>query len=321
MSDSPARNIVPRPAFALGGGRPRRGAFTLIELLVVIAIIAILTGILLPALSGARSAARATTELAGVRQVMLAYTMYTDDNRGRLMVGYITDDLWSKFVASGAQPRDASGSKIPKTPAQRYPWRLAPYFDHNLEGLFHDKRVLEALAQAPSVDSSSDAAGHSAMQYVVSLYPSYGLNAYFLGGGMPGDTIPFSAVGRRIFGDFHLSRIDQARNPSGLTVFASARSNAQPSLLPGYGMIEGSFVIKPPYLYSTAGRQWQPSYAERSDNPDGNSGRVSLRYGGRGASGMLDGHAEMLGWDEFNDMRRWADQANAPDWRIPARLP
>ena len=40
-----------------------------------------------------------------------------------------------------------------------------------------------------------------------------------------------------------------------------------------------------------------------------------------GYAAMLDGHCELLGWDEFNDMRLWADQADAPDWRIPSRLP
>lgn len=298
-----------------------RRAFTLIELLVVIAIIAVLTGILLPALGSARNTARAAKDMAGAKQVMLAYAMYADDHRGRLMIGFVPDTIWSQHVAGGGQPKNAAGVLIPKLPAQRYPWRLAPYFDYSLEGLYQDKRVVEALAAAPGVNSPEAATGHTAMEYVVSLYPSLGLNAYFMGGGMPGDTIPFSAAGRRIFGDFHLSRMDQARNTSGLTVFASARSLAEPSLLPGYGTIEGSFVIKPPYLYSTSGRQWSESYAAQTDSPDSNSGRVSLRYGGRGVSAMLDGHAEMLGWDDFNDMRRWADQANAPDWRIPARMP
>ena len=90
----------------------KKQAFTLIELLVVIAIIAILAGLLLPALAKAKTKAQGITCMNGNNQLTMAWRFYADENDGRL-------------VGSG-RGQMMSGKQIPEWTAQKLAGQKQP---------------------------------------------------------------------------------------------------------------------------------------------------------------------------------------------------
>jgi prepilin-type N-terminal cleavage/methylation domain-containing protein len=84
---------------------PTAAGFTLVELLVVIGIIALLIGVLLPALSRARESARKTACLSNLRQTHQFLVMYANDYRDRVPVGYRGTKQFNSMIYSGTAGR------------------------------------------------------------------------------------------------------------------------------------------------------------------------------------------------------------------------
>jgi len=110
---------------------PRRHGFTLIELLVVIAIIAILAGLLLPALAKSRTKAQGIGCMNNLRQMMLGWRLYSDD---------FNDLLVASLPVSAAEKRPVwvtGGLGYSGTPSDWDPTvdlaksPLHPYFGRN----------------------------------------------------------------------------------------------------------------------------------------------------------------------------------------------
>jgi prepilin-type N-terminal cleavage/methylation domain-containing protein len=106
----------------------KRG-FTLIELLVVIAIVAVLMGMLLPAVSRAREQAKVTVVNAELRQIGIAIDMYFDDNRKfpptheDCATGRLTDHLYQlprALITSHYLPSMPKGQAMTTNLEDRY---------------------------------------------------------------------------------------------------------------------------------------------------------------------------------------------------------
>jgi len=182
LRKQPSSSIQPEFSMAHGQslswqGRQRR-AFTLAELLIVIAIIAVLIGILLPALSAARRSAQTVKCLASLKQLGSAFQQYAQENNRAFPVtrwypGAAGVSPWGPGVSATESSNTTDRTWIDML--AKYAIKVPTYGDYKIYGTYQYSSVFWGCP-AYNVDNW-DGTGATDRKYSL----SYGMSQYPIG--------------------------------------------------------------------------------------------------------------------------------------------
>ncbi|MEQ9460599.1 MAG: prepilin-type N-terminal cleavage/methylation domain-containing protein [Phycisphaeraceae bacterium] len=187
--------------------------FTLIELLVVISIIALLIGILLPALGAARNSARAMGALANARSLGQAIWLYTLDNRDHYVPYHsVGQGNWGAGLASTNPDLTSAGQ-----------WWTANLVSSGYLGtteVFTDP-LLEEIGQiAPIIEApSGDEEDFRKLNW---QFPHFSMNTSNIGTMQRATGFAAYAPADQVNDTFYTPRSTDVRNPSGMIAYTTA---------------------------------------------------------------------------------------------------
>jgi len=148
----------------------RRGAFTLIELLVAISIIALLVGLLLPALSSARESSKRVKCLSNLRQTFIAWEMYLQEGEGYFPY---TPTFKYTWLYGGIDPINPDSIR----PLRPYIPEATVFHCPSDSGLRSDIISVSILFNQPLYDASPSGGAKVANSYPMNRYLSQNINA------------------------------------------------------------------------------------------------------------------------------------------------